>query len=163
VRAVVRSGLCACGCAFGTLVIEFGTRLCDHDQRKWTSIFKSYTLFLVCVFFHVTVFVSISISPCQTFLQLSLSRRIQKQLYLCLQPWTRCSISCAALLFQHGTVRLTRRAMTGAPAAQFQILLRVGVFVLHRTVHTAYSAKPPLHLLITMQISNDLLFSPLTT
>jgi hypothetical protein len=51
-----------------SMVIEFGTRLCDHDQRKWTSIFKSYKLFLVCVF-HVTVFVSISISPCQTFLR----------------------------------------------------------------------------------------------
>jgi hypothetical protein len=46
------------------LVIEFGTRLCDHDQQKWTSIFKSYKLFLICVFFHVTVFISISISPC---------------------------------------------------------------------------------------------------
>jgi hypothetical protein len=67
----------SCVCAFlrlcvrlhvRDLVIEFGTRLCDHDQRKWTSIFKSYKLFLLCVFFHVTVFVSISISPCQTFL-----------------------------------------------------------------------------------------------
>jgi hypothetical protein len=77
VLAFVRSCVCACVCAFlrlcvrlhvRDLVIEFGTRLCDHDQRKWTSIFKSYKLFLLCVFFHVTVFLSISISPCLTFL-----------------------------------------------------------------------------------------------
>jgi hypothetical protein len=50
------------------LVIEFGTRLCDHDQQKWTSILSYKLFFLICVFFHVTVFLSTSISPCQTFL-----------------------------------------------------------------------------------------------
>jgi hypothetical protein len=31
------------------LAIEFGTRLCDHDQQKWRSIFKSYKLFLIII------------------------------------------------------------------------------------------------------------------